>query len=226
MNAEHDGPKNAEAGVRYELVAAAEGSVSGGANAYADYGESAPSGGIASPAGEPAPLCLLCDYDLRGLAAPGRCPECGTEFDGDTRVWRKRGNSGRSTLERVFYLFVVAQIFQGLVLWLGLYLAVFLTLFQVVVCLITWRSQRSLAGNYVGASQTALVVRDLSRVVVPWGEVAFLARQKRAVTVFPRSSPPIRIDGALVGPAALDALFEEIRRRAPHARPRDERKRK
>ena len=26
--------------------------------------------------------CLTCGYDLRGIGRSGRCPECGTEFDG------------------------------------------------------------------------------------------------------------------------------------------------
>jgi hypothetical protein len=42
------------------------------------------------PAPGPA-KCPVCNYDLRGLPIPHRCPECGSEYDEHTRVWRPRG---------------------------------------------------------------------------------------------------------------------------------------
>ncbi len=33
-------------------------------------------------------LCPRCDYDLQHLPAVHRCPECGFEYDSNTRVWR------------------------------------------------------------------------------------------------------------------------------------------
>jgi len=35
-------------------------------------------------------LCPGCDYDLRGLPAEYKCPECGLEYDLDTMVWTCR----------------------------------------------------------------------------------------------------------------------------------------
>jgi hypothetical protein len=34
--------------------------------------------------------CPECDYDLRGLPCPHRCPECGTPYDERTYKWRAR----------------------------------------------------------------------------------------------------------------------------------------
>lgn len=41
-------------------------------------------------------LCPLCDYDLRGQSATGRCPECGIEFDERTRIYRRESSKKKS----------------------------------------------------------------------------------------------------------------------------------
>lgn len=43
---------------------------------------------MSSPIVKPLPRCPVCRYDLTGLPAAHRCPECGIEYDEMTRVWR------------------------------------------------------------------------------------------------------------------------------------------
>jgi hypothetical protein len=40
-----------------------------------------------TPSGEPLTKCPICRYDLTGLPASHRCPECGFEYDETTVVW-------------------------------------------------------------------------------------------------------------------------------------------
>jgi hypothetical protein len=41
-----------------------------------------------SSTGEPITRCPVCRYDLTGLPAKHRCPECGFIYDATTRIWR------------------------------------------------------------------------------------------------------------------------------------------
>ena len=67
-------------------------------------------------------LCPRCDYDLQGLPAAHVCPECGFEYDSNTRVWRDvswRRRINRclsivlSVLALLLFLFSIYQFWTG-----------------------------------------------------------------------------------------------------------------
>lgn len=71
-----------------------------------------PSDNVAPP---PLDRCPVCRYSLQGLPSAYRCPECGLEYDEQTRVWRPTSFRTFAGLTLQFtFIFLANLIFHSL----------------------------------------------------------------------------------------------------------------
>jgi hypothetical protein len=120
--------------------------------------------------------CPVCDYDLRGLPVPHRCPECGAQYD----ICRTRWHPTLSSVDpgwifRRFAMFCVVIIgtsifLPGGSLVLGILTAIGLIL---VVAWIAYRIQH----EYVQFESSGVIVRSVERESkIPWRRISHVQR--------------------------------------------------
>lgn len=129
--------------------------------------------------------CMQCGYSLRGLEAPGRCPECGAEFDRRSLVLAgvAQGQRGGSVARRAaFWIIAASALIMSQTIFLALLFAWWLALVMIAVVVgglawfwITGPRERRGAERFIitstGIARVPLVGNDMKdRLFVPWAD--------------------------------------------------------
>jgi hypothetical protein len=134
--------------------------------------------------GDRPPKCPVCDYDLRGLPCPHRCPECGNAYDERTRVWYPR--HARALIPVALFAPGLMLVIAAGQLIVGRHAGWRDLLFSsagTVVCagcaVLIWRAHRRRA---VAISRAGICLRTgASHVLMSWEEVDDIAVRDAAV---------------------------------------------
>ena len=168
--------------------------------------------------------CPVCSRPLTGLAPPNRCPECGFEYDADTRVWRSGETWGRVAVVYTAYGLIVGTI-AAAIYRLGSdqapypALPLLLALVIPVVGLVLRRViSGRISGRFVALTPRGVLVgtRPISELV-PWDDVERLTEQRGVPKLQRRDSENlVAFDDIFTGPEDLAAFrfaLEAARRR-------------
>jgi hypothetical protein len=170
--------------------------------------------------------CPVCNYSLNGLPLAHRCPECGFEYDEQSRAWRPRKRPGRSVLAWVFAVWflmsVVPGIIQAIQTMTGLQLLytvgapAIVVLLGLGIGLFHFRRR-----PFVAAAPRGVFIRLGVRpmFVVPWAHVRGIeailpntVRDEKMVYILLREGRPrIDISGVVQGIGTADRIVAEFR---------------
>ncbi len=173
--------------------------------------------------------CPVCAADLRVRPAPGRCPDCGFQYDEQTRVWRS---------DQTWRRLAIRYMVMGLAA--GLFIAVLEALtygearrpvlplvFGLLAPLAGLAIRRILSGRIIGRfvalTPDGIVVGTLPRArlqLVHWEDFERLEEQRGVLKLHRSDAPvPIPLEDIFKSPAeaaefraALNALAREHRR--------------
>jgi len=124
--------------------------------------------------------CPRCWRDLTGQTAVGRCPECGTAFDGDCQVWSRPPFTAGVAKYGFIALLLIAAVMLGIRILFGESLAFELKMTIFSAGLISGLATVSLLALMIGTRQMLAVTRDSvfnrdlsgAPVVVPLRQIA------------------------------------------------------
>jgi len=168
--------------------------------------------------------CPVCAHDLTDRAPPNRCPQCGFEYDENTRVWRSSQSWPR-----------LAVIYAAVGFILGLMVAaldrlgakhatypILPILGALVAPAIGLLFRRiiggRISGRFVALTPRGILVGTRSRpLLVPWTDYDRLGEQRGVPKLYRHAKPLlIPLDDIFANPAELvafrDALKEAARR--------------
>ena len=164
--------------------------------------------------------CPDCGCDLRGLPLPGRCPECGFEYDQHTRVWR----SSRPWQRHALVYFVIGTAI-GLLLAIIYRLVrghvpypVFPLLFGLVYAagglLIRRVLTGRLSGRFVAVTPKGILVGTRGRSsLIAWDDVDRVSQPKGVPKIQRHSSGvPVALEDVFEKPEDVAAFRAEVKK--------------
>lgn len=168
-------------------------------------------------------LCAQCDYDLRGSAPAGPCPECTTIHDAGSRRWWLR----RPT--RLFYWILMGELLM-LLLWALEPLRNFRTIIVLhrywelwpwpvlVLGLLGMRAALRPSTYFVARTPEGFIVQQRERVTVSWSHLYSVTRTKRGILITSgRTTLPIELTPDMFKRGEFEEVCSELTSRTESA---------
>ncbi len=164
--------------------------------------------------------CATCRYNLSGLPVPGRCPECGAEFDAYARVWSaRRPWRGVIPLALTLTAIAVAVVQDGTDPEELLHLALFMTV-VVAGLVVMYRRYLNRETAALGISAQYVTVRQaLDEARIPWENIKAVEPGRfRSIKIECLEGDPVWIQWAFGLTTERDECVEVLRRKLEEVR--------
>lgn len=142
--------------------------------------------------------CAQCRYNLTGLPVPGRCPECGTDYDAYSRVWSaRRPWRGIMPLALTLGAIIVAVVQDGTDPEELLHLALFLAVVTAGI-VVMYRKYFNHDTAAIGISASYVTVRQaLDESRISWEDIKAIEPGRfRSIKIERNTGDPVWIQWA------------------------------